>query len=107
MPNPSQDSRPTLLPEVMEFLRHRFASLNRRFEAGWTDSFVHYRCWHAHPTLLEAAKCAESQRVCGAYVFAVEFGVPRELNGTEDEQVRAFRFHRTPQYISALRCLGG
>ena len=103
---PSTDTR-QILADIVESLRHRFASLNRHYQAGWTDSFVHYRCWHEHPTLLDAAKCAESQRVCGAYVFAVDFGVPRELTAVEDEQVRVFRLHSRPEYISALRCLGG
>ena len=77
----------------MEFLRQRFASLNRHYEAAWTDSFVHFRCYHEHPELLDAAKCAASQGIPGWYCFAVEFDAPRELTEAEDAEVRRFRFH--------------
>jgi hypothetical protein len=89
----SQDSRPTLLLDVMEFLRQRFASLNRHYQAAWTDSFVHFRCYHKHAELLDAAKCAASQGIPGWYCFAVEFDSPRELTEAEDAEVRTFRFH--------------
>lgn len=82
----------TLLVDIMEYLRRKFAPLNRHYEGAWTDSFTHFRCWHAHASLLDAAKCAESQGLPGWYCFAVEFDSPRELTDGEDEQVRAFRF---------------
>jgi len=80
------------LEQIMAALRERFAPLNRHYEGAWTDSFAHMRCWHQHPTLLDAAKCASAQRIPGWYVFCVGSDSPRELNDAEDEQVRAFRF---------------
>jgi hypothetical protein len=92
---------PPLVTEILTVLRKRFAPLNRRhYEAGWrayiadcwTDSFVHYRCWHQHKTLIEAAKCALAQRATGWYCIAVELDSPRELTEAEDAEVKAFRF---------------
>ena len=48
---------PTLV-QIMAGLRHRYASLNRHYEAAWTDSWCHRRCLHTHKTLIEASKCA-------------------------------------------------
>ena len=87
----SQDSRPILV-DIVQSLRHRFASLNRHYEGAWTDSFVHRRCLHEHATLIDAARCADSQGFPGWYAFCVEFGAPRELTEAEDDQVRRFRF---------------
>jgi len=87
-------SSPPLLPDIMEALRRRFSSLNRHYEAAWTDSFTHFRCWHEHASLIDAAKCAASQGTCGWYCFVVEFDAPRELTDDEDALVRAFRFGR-------------
>ena len=61
------------------------------FEAGWTDSWSHRRCFHEHESLLEAAECAVPHG-CGWYVFAVENDRPRELRLEEDEIVHRFRF---------------
>jgi len=88
---PSSQTRP-LLTAIMDALRLKFASLNRHYEGAWTESFVHMRCWHQHPTLLDAAKCASAQGIPGWYVFCVEFDSPRQLAGPEEDQVRAFRF---------------
>jgi hypothetical protein len=82
-----------LLAEIMATLRRRFTRLNHHYEAVWTGSFVYFRCWHAHPTLLDAAKCAAARRVPSWYCFAIEFEMPRELTDAEDAEVRAFRFH--------------
>lgn len=46
------------------------------FEAACTDSWSHRRCFHRHPTLVEAAKAAMPQGPAW-YVFAVENGRPR------------------------------
>jgi hypothetical protein len=64
---------------------------NIHYEAGWSDSGFHYRCFHKHERLLEAAECAMPTG-CGWYVFAVENGEPRELSEAEDEVVNRFRF---------------
>ena len=64
---------------------------NIHYEAGWSDSWSHRRCWHEHRTLLEAAECA-MPRGCGWYVFAVEDGTERELRHEEDEIVNRYRF---------------
>jgi hypothetical protein len=57
---------------------------------GWTDSWVHVRCFHKHPTLIDAAKCGMPQP--GFYVLAIDGGSPRELTTEEDEVVNRFRF---------------
>jgi hypothetical protein len=80
-----------LLTEIIASLRVRYADLNRHYEAGWTDSWTHQRCGHAHQTLIDAAKCGMPQGA-GWYVFAVECGVPRELTNQEDQVVNRFRF---------------
>lgn len=80
-----------LLNQIMAGLRYRYASLNAvHYEAGWTDSWVHRRCYHKHPTLIDAAKCGMPQP--GFYVLAVEGGSPRQLSTEEDEIVNRFRF---------------
>jgi hypothetical protein len=80
-----------LLSQIMTGLRQRYASLNSvHYEAGWTDSWVHRRCFHKHPTLIDAAECGMPQP--GFYVLAVEAGSPRELTSQEDEVVNRFRF---------------
>ena len=87
-----QSIRPIqLLNQIMTGLRYRYASLNGvHYEAGWTDSWVHVRCFHKHPTLIDAAKCGMPQP--GFYVLAVDGGSPRELTKDEDEIVDRFRF---------------
>jgi len=77
----------------MDSLRLRFAALNRHYEAAWTDSWTHRRCEHAHENLIDAAQCAMPHGA-GWYVFAVEFGSPRQLSDTEDHIVDQFRFAR-------------
>jgi hypothetical protein len=80
-----------LINDIMSGLRARYASLNNiHYEAGWTDSWVHCRCFHKHPTLIDAAKCGMPQP--GFYVLAVEHGEPRELTTSEDTIVNDFRF---------------
>jgi hypothetical protein len=80
-----------LLGQIMSGLRYRYASLNGvHYEAGWTDSWVHVRCFHKHPTLIDAAKCGMPQP--GFYVLAVEGDAARELTTEEDEVVNRFRF---------------
>jgi hypothetical protein len=85
-----------LLAEIMAFLRRRFAALNRHYEAAWTESWTHRRCEHAHANLIDAAKCG-TPHGAGWYVFAVEYGSPRELTDAEDRMVNELRFgSRTP-----------
>jgi hypothetical protein len=60
------------------------------YEAAWSDSSCFCRCFHAHPTLTDAAKCGMAQP--GFYVIAVESGLTRELTANEDKVVDAFRF---------------
>jgi hypothetical protein len=66
-------------------------NVNIHFEAGWTESWSHRRCFHEHQTLIEAARCAMPQGA-GWYVIAVEDGRPRQLKAAEDEIVNEFRF---------------
>jgi hypothetical protein len=75
----------------MAALRRRYASLNVHYEAGWTESWCHRRCEHSHQTLIDAARCATPQGA-GWYVFAVEYGLSRQLTETEEEIVTEFRF---------------
>jgi sugar phosphate isomerase/epimerase len=77
--------------EIMASLQVRYIALNRHYEAGWTDSWSHRRCEHAHQTLIEAAKCAQP-RGCGWYVFCVEYGTARQLTDDEERRVNEFRF---------------
>lgn len=79
------------LAEIMASLRLRYAALNRHCEAAWTDSWSHRRCEHAHQNLIDAAKCA-TPHGAGWYVFAVEYGSPRQLTDEEDRVVDRFRF---------------
>jgi hypothetical protein len=62
-----------------------------RYEAAWTHSWTHHRCFHPHRTLIEAAECALPQGP-GWYVIAVENGKPRQLTYTEETTVNNFRF---------------
>ena len=89
---PQNPQAQRLLTEIMATLRRKFTLLNHHYEAGWVDSFVDFRCWHEHATLIQAARCAASQGIPGWYCLAVEFGTPRELTDAEDAEVRAFRF---------------
>jgi hypothetical protein len=83
-----------LITQIMTGLRFRYPALNDiHYEAGWTDSWCHRRCMHAHKTLIEAAKCGMPQGA-GWYVFAVERGEPRELLAAEDSEVERFRFEK-------------
>jgi hypothetical protein len=66
-------------------------NVNIHFEAGWTESWSHRRCFHEHQTLIEAARCAMPQGA-GWYVIAVENGTPRQLKAAEDAIVNEFRF---------------
>jgi hypothetical protein len=66
-------------------------NVNIHFEAGWTDSWSHRRCFHEHQTLIEAARCAMPYGA-GWYVIAVENGTPRQLRNAEEEIVNHFRF---------------
>lgn len=80
-----------LVAQIVSDLRVRYAALNIHYECGWTDSWSHRRCFHAHQTLIDAAKCGSAQG-CGYYVFAVDIGEPRELTEAEDRIVNSFRF---------------
>jgi hypothetical protein len=77
---------------IINGLRRRFAALNTYYEAGWTESYCHFRCYHVHDTLIDAAKCAAKQGMPGWYVFAVESDSPRQLIPTEEMLVNDFRF---------------
>jgi hypothetical protein len=93
-------SQPLIL-EIMASLCQRYAPLNRHYEAGWTESFIHLRCHHRHETLIDAAMCAARQGMPGWYVFAVEFDSPRQLTEAEDKlvndvQVRSHSVHTSP-----------
>jgi hypothetical protein len=79
------------LAEIMSALRLRYAALNRHYEAAWTESWSHRRCMHQHRTLIDAAKCAMPNGA-GWYIFAVEYGTPRELDAAEEDVVNKFRF---------------
>ena len=82
---------PQLLSNIMAGLRIRYAYLNEtHYEAAWTDSWVFCRCFHAHKSLIEAAKCGMPQP--GFYVLAVEGGKQRELTIAEEKIVNDFRF---------------
>jgi len=85
------DQRTQLVVEIIGTLNLRFKKLNLYYEAGWTDSFCHRRCWHEHPTLLEAAECGMPHGA-GWYVLAVENGTARQLLGDEEDVVNEFRF---------------
>lgn len=61
------------------------------YEAAWTESWMHRRCLHNHPTLTEAAKCAMPSG-CGWYVVAVDGNSPRQSTETEERIVKEFRF---------------
>lgn len=82
-----------LITQIMTGLRFRYPALNDiHYEAAWTDSWVYCRCFHNHPTLIEAAKCGMPQP--GFYVLAIEQGKERELTADEDEVVNDFRFDK-------------
>jgi hypothetical protein len=82
-----------LVVEIFGTLNLRFKHLNTslHYEAGWTESWTHLRCWHDHETIQAAAECA-SPHGAGWYVFAVEDSTPRELRQAEEDTVRKFRF---------------
>lgn len=82
---------PPITLRMMDGLRHWYASLNRHYEAGWTDSGCFRRCLHTHQTLIEAAKCA-TPHGAGWYVVCIEFEKTRELTEQEDAVVNEFRF---------------
>jgi hypothetical protein len=91
---------PNLVVEMFGTLSLRLKTLNLYYEAGWTDGgFCHRRCFHEHPTLIEAAECGMPHGA-GWYVLAVENGKPRQLLGDEEEIVDKFRFSK--QYRDAL-----
>jgi hypothetical protein len=84
---------PKLLNDIVAGLRSRYVYLNVfHYEAAWTDSWVYCRCFHAHKTLIEAAKCGMPQP--GFYVLAVEEGKQRELTTAEEKIVNDFRFSK-------------
>ena len=80
-----------LLTQILTSLRIRYAALNTHYEAGWTDSWSHRRCEHAHHSLIDAAKCAMPHSA-GWYVFAVDIDGPCELTDEEDRVVNRYRF---------------
>jgi hypothetical protein len=88
---PMAEQLPVVLSEIVAALRVRFWFLNIHYEAAWTDSWSHRRCLHEHRTLIDAAKCAMPHGA-GWYVFAVEYGIPRELDAAEEDAVNKFRF---------------
>jgi hypothetical protein len=80
-----------LLNDIVSGLRIRYAALNDiRYDAAWSDSWAFCLCFHAHPILIEAAKCGMPQP--GFYAIAIEAGLPRELTAYEDKIVDAVRF---------------
>jgi hypothetical protein len=80
-----------LVTQIMTDLRFRYRALNEiHYEAAWSDSRAYTRCFHEHPTLIEAAKCGMPQP--GFYVLAIELGKERQLTAAEDGVVNAFRF---------------
>jgi hypothetical protein len=85
---------PKLLSDIMAGLRSRYAYLNDfHYEAAWTDSWVYCRCFHRHPTLIDAARCG--MRHPGFYVLVVERGKQRELTTAEEKIVNDFRFAKS------------
>ena len=64
---------------------------NLHFEAAWTESWCHLRCFHEHRTVLEAAQCAMPHG-CGWYLIGVENGEPRGLTDQEEQIMNRFRF---------------
>lgn len=86
------DVQNEIIAEIVADLLVRFATLNPHYEAAWTDSFVHLRCWHAHLTPVEAAECAMPHGA-GWYVLAVE-DTPRGLTEAEEKAVNEFRFRQ-------------
>jgi hypothetical protein len=81
---------PQLL-NIMSGLRIRYAALNDiKYDAAWSDSHCYCRCFHAHKTLIDAAKCGMPQP--GFYVLAIERGKERALTADEDWVVNGFRF---------------
>ncbi len=81
-----------LVNKIITGLRLRYPSLNGiHYEAAWTESWIHQRCFHGHATLTDAAKCGMPHGA-GWYVLAVECGAPRELNPEEDKLVERVRF---------------
>ena len=78
----------SLFAKIMVALRLWYRFLNLHYEAAWTNSWTHRRCFR-HQTLIEAAKCAVPHGA-GWYVFGVDGDTPREL--TEDKVVNEFRF---------------
>jgi hypothetical protein len=90
----------------MTGLQHRYASLNRHYEAAWNDSWHFRRCLHAHQTLIEAANCAMPHGA-GWYVVCVAFDETRELTGEEDGIVNEVRFgSRRVSALQSLRAAG-
>ena len=77
--------------QILPSLLVRYPGLNRHYEAAWTDSWSHRRCFHEHQTLIDVAKCGMPQGA-GWYVFAVECGIPRELTNEEEQTVNKWRF---------------
>jgi hypothetical protein len=92
---------PLPLAEIIASLRARYWFLNLHYEAAWTESWSHRRCMHQHRTLMEAAKCAMPHGA-GWYVFAVECGIPRELNDSEEEAVNKFRFGNRQDFLKQI-----
>lgn len=85
------EQAPVTLSAIIASLRVRYWSLNLHYEAAWTESWSHRRCFHEHQSLIDAAKCAMPHGA-GWYVFAVESGTARELSIAEDMAVNEFRF---------------
>jgi hypothetical protein len=71
-------------------MKRNSARIPIRYEAAWSDSSCYCRCFHTHPTLIEAAKCGAAHP--GFYVVAVESGETRELTVAENKIVDGFRF---------------
>ncbi len=90
-----------LVTEIMASLRVRFAFLNLHYEAAWTESWSHRRCFHGHQSLIDAAKCAIPTGA-GWYVFAVESGTARELSIAEDMVVNEFRFRDVGESLKRI-----
>lgn len=57
----------------------------RCYCAAWTDSGLLLGCDHQHLTVVAAVVCAQSTGASG-YVVAMEDGVIRELNDSEERE---------------------
>ena len=98
--NPNSEHVTSTVTQIIAGLRHKYAALNGvRYEAAWSDSWVYCRCFHAHPTLIDATKCGMSKP--GFYVLAFDERGERELTAEEDRVVR--KMTQSPMLNSPVR----